>query len=391
MGRNYPGISDWHRNSRCCRGPGQVAAGSAPSIFQDMWKPVIAVLLALGTMATAQEVSYAVRRAPEFPKDVKWLDKEAPVPHSVKGYRGQVVLIDFWEYTCINCIRDFGVVKRWYRKYHPYGLDIIGVHLGEFKFGFNPANIEQAARRFQLPWPVVDDEHASFWNAYKATAWPERYLIGPDGNIVMQVIGETNNGVMEQKIRELLEASHPEVKNVALDPPEATFAPNCGVPTQETYLGDMYGGGAVENAEGYHDDFVEKFKGNRRPDDGHVVLDGKWLAAKEGVTSKAADDSAVLAYHARSTYAVMDQIEAKKPVRVYLLQDGKPLTSSAAGVDVHFDGKGSYVDVDAARMYYLVKNPAFGAHLLTLEPQAAGFTLHSFTYGNNCQQDFDER
>ena len=72
------------------------------------------------------------RRAPDFSGDAVWLDQDARVPHSLKGYRGKVVLVDFWEYTCINCIRDFAVVKRWYRKYHTYGFEVIGVHFGEF-------------------------------------------------------------------------------------------------------------------------------------------------------------------------------------------------------------------------------------------------------------------
>ena len=80
----------------------------------------------------------------------------------------------------------------------------------------------------------------------------------------------------------------------------------------------------------------------------------------------------------------------KKPARVYLRQDNQPLAAANAGADVSFDAQGSYLEVAEPRMYYLVKNPAFGAHLLALEPRAQGFTLHSFTYGNDCQQDFEQ-
>jgi hypothetical protein len=90
-------------------------------------------------------------------------------------------------------------------------------------------------------------------------------------------------------------------------------------------------------------------------------------------------------------YAVLSANNPKKPVRVDLLQDDKPLDSTGAGVDVRFDSQGSYLEVSSPRMYYLVKNPAFGSHLLALEPQAANFELHSFTYGNNCQQDFEKK
>ena len=85
-----------------------------------------------------------------------------------------------------------------------------------------------------------------------------------------------------------------------------------------------------------------------------------------------------------------ERAKPKKPVRLDLLQDGKPLDSSAGGVDVHSDPNGSYVEVSEPKMYYLVKNPAFGSHLLVLKT-ASDFILHSFTYGNNCQQDFEQK
>ncbi len=350
---------------------------------------LLATLL-MASITAACQVTTKAYPAPDFPKNVRWLDKEAPVPHTIAGYRGKVVLIDFWEYTCINCIRDFAVVKSWYRKYHPYGFEVIGVHYGEFQIGFSPKNVEQAAKRFRLPWPVVADIHGSIWNAYHSQVWPNRYLIGPDGNVVMQVEGEGNNRPMEERIRALLAAAPPEVMKIPLDPDENSFGPNCGVPTQETYVGDWYGRGALENAQGYQDGAVVDFRADREPSDGGVILGGKWLAVHDGVTSEATADTAALRYHARSVYAVMS-LDTKRPVRVYLLQDGKPLSSADAGVDVRFDHSGSYIEVSEPRMYYLVKNPAFGAHLLTLKPQSAGFTLHSFTYGNNCQQGFEEQ
>ncbi len=352
---------------------------------------LLIALVSLATIIAAAQVSTKVWRAPDLRGDVTWLDKEAPVPHKISAYRGRVVLIDFWEYTCINCIRDFSVVKRWYRKYHPYGFEVIGVHFGEFNIAYNPANVEKAAKRFQLPWPLVIDLKGDIWNAYHSQAWPNRYLIAPDGNIVMQVEGEGNDRVMEEKIAELLAASHPEVAKIPLDPPEAAYAPQCGITTQETYVGNWFGHGALENAQGYRDDEELNFKYDHDPADGGVMLAGKWITAHDGVTSQASDASATLRYHARSVYAVLSPEHPKKPVRVYLLQDGKPLDKSDGGQDVHFDANGSYLETDEARMYYLLKNPSFGAHLLTLKPQAPGFTLHSFTYGNNCQQNFEAR
>lgn len=91
-----------------------------------------------------------------------------------------------WEYTCINCIRDFSVVKRWYGKYHRYGFGVVGVHFGEFPMGFNANNVREAAKRFQLPWPVVADVKGSIWNDYHSDVWPNRYLIDQNGYIVQR-------------------------------------------------------------------------------------------------------------------------------------------------------------------------------------------------------------
>lgn len=330
------------------------------------------------------------QKAPNFSSDAVWLDKN--VPHSIKGYRGHVLLVDFWEYTCINCIRDFSVLKRWYAKYHQYGFDIVGVHFGEFAIGYNVDNVRRAAERFQLPWPVVADVHGSIWRAYKSDVWPNRYLIDQEGNIVLHIEGEGHNQPMEMKIRELLQPQHPEVAKLPLDPDENTFAPQCGRTTEETYVGDWFGRGALANGEKYDDGFVTNFKSDEEPQDGRVMLDGKWRTDHDGVTSAGKEnDKATLRYHARSVYAVMSVEDAKHSVRLNLLQDGKPLDAADAGVDVKIDPAGSYIEVSEPRMYYLIKNPNLGNHLLTLSPEKSGFTLHSFTYGNNCQQDFEQK
>ncbi len=350
--------------------------------------PVVLVLLfcLVISPAVAQQVDLKVHPAPDFGEGVVWLDQGAPVPHHISGYRGQVVLIDFWEYTCINCIRDFGVLKRWYRKYHPYGFEIIGVHYGEFNIGFNVDNVSAAAKQYQLPWPVVADQKGTTWKAYNARGWPDRYLVDSQGNIVMEVFGEGNNREMETKIRDLLAVAHPEVAKIALDPPENEFAPECGVTTQETYVGALYGRSAVEDMGDHHEGEVVDFLPPHSPPDGSVMLVGRWRVEHDGVTSEDHGAAAEVRYHARSLYAVLS-LEGTKQVRVNLFQDGDPLPKDSAGADVQFDAKGAYVEVTSGRMYYLVRSPRFSAHLIALQPEGPGLSLHSFTYGNNCQLD----
>ena len=364
---------------------------SVSSNYMNVLK-FLSILITLSFLATTAYPGEKLEKAPDFTSDAQWLDTTSTgqkVPHTIAGYRGKVLLIDFWEYTCINCIRDFSVVKRWYSKYHRYGFDVVGVHFGEFPMGFNADNVRSAAKRFQLPWPVVADVKGSIWNAYQSDVWPNRYLVDQNGYIVQHVEGEGDNQPMEEKIRELLVNAHPEIKNIPLDPPENTFAPSCGISTDETYIGNWYGRGAVADSQGYgNSGLPTDFHSDSEPQDGRVMLSGKWITQQDNMTAYDDHGQAELRYHARSVYAVLSIGDKKKPVRVNLRQDGKPLNQKDAGADVCFDSQGSYLEVNSPRVYDLVKNGAFGSHLLTLQPQAPGFALHSFTYGNDCQQNF---
>jgi thiol-disulfide isomerase/thioredoxin len=346
---------------------------------------LLMVLLMLWPCAElSAQADQTVRRAPDFDGGDVWLDQGSPVPHHISQYRGKVVLIDFWEYTCINCIRDFGVLKSWYGKYHPYGFDIIGVHYGEFNIGFDVNNVREAAKRFRLPWPVVADQEGTAWKAYGAQGWPDRFLIDQKSNIVMTLFGESNNREMEDKIRELLATDHPEVTKIAPDPAENTFRPECGVTTQETYVGQLYGRGSVEDMDDHQIGDTANFVPPHSPPDGGVMLVGRWRVEHDGVTSEGKSDGAELRYHARSMYAVLS-VSGAKQVRVDLYADGLPLPKQDAGADVQFDSKGAYLDVTAGRMYYIIRSPAFSGHLVSLAPEGSGLALHSFTYGNNCQ------
>ncbi len=352
------------------------------------WPLILATLFLVLSLSIAipalGQVDQTVYRAPDFGEGDVWLDQGAPVSHHIKDYRGHVTLVDFWEYTCINCIRDFGVIKRWYGKYHSLGFDVIGVHYGEFNIGFDVNNVRAAAQRFRLPWAVVADQNGTTWKAYAAQGWPDRFLIDPQGNIVMSVFGESNNREMETKLRELLATVHPEVTKIALDDDDNAFKPECGVPTQETFVGELYGRSAIDDMAGHKIGDVADFLPPHSPPDGGVMLGGRWRVDRDGMTSVNQGASAEVRYHARSLYAVLSLVHAKQ-VRVNLFQNGGPLPKESAGADVKFDAKGAYVDVTDARMYYLLRSPTFGAHLVALQPDGEGLTLHSFTYGNNCQ------
>jgi thiol-disulfide isomerase/thioredoxin len=240
----------------------------------QFWGFVLVWLIVGGAPAFAQ-IDHKVNLAPDFATGDVWLDLGMPAPHHISGYRGHVVLIDFWEFSCINCIRDFAVLKRWYTKYRPYGFEVVGVHFGEFAIGFKVENVRAAAERFQMPWPVVADQNGETWKAYAADGWPNRYLLNAQGEIVMKVEGERNNLEMETRLRELLAVDHPEVMKIALDADEDTFKPECGTPTPETFVGELYGRSAVDDIAGHHTGEEVDFLPPHSPPDGGVMLAGR--------------------------------------------------------------------------------------------------------------------
>ncbi|HEX5484278.1 MAG TPA: redoxin domain-containing protein [Terriglobia bacterium] len=343
--------------------------------------------------AASPEATQAQSQAGLSSTGITWINSR---PLTMRGLRGKVVLIDFWEYTCINCIRTFATNKRWYKRYHRDGFVLIGVHDPEFDIAYSVKNVRRAVKRFGLTYPVVVDDKFEIWNSYHSNSWPNRFLIDAKGNVRYHRVGEGGDGAFEHAIRKLLQEAHPGLKFPAsetIPPDENAFAPSCGVPTAEMYVGDWSGRGVLANSKGYEDGKTEDYKLPASVEDGRVALEGKWRTEKSGMTYRGkkkepGGGELEMRYHARELYSVMN-VEHGHPSRLYILQDGKNLTRQDKGVDVQFDAQGrSYIEVREPRMYYLVQNPAFGSHSVVLQPTAPGITINSFTFGNNCQTDF---
>lgn len=340
--------------------------------------------------------------APPFPRPgnadgITWINSP---PLTMKQLRGKVVMIDFWEYTCINCIRTFPENKTWWRRYRKDGFVIIGVHDPEFKDAHDVANVRAAVKRFGLPYPIVVDDDYQIWNAYHSDVWPNRFLIDAQGRIRYHLEGEGHNRVFEQAIQFLLQEAHPGLSfpsSDTLPSGQEAWDPGCGATTPEMYIGNWFGRGVLANSYGYHDGKTHRYRLPAAVADGQAVLAGRWktnrngmiYAGKKGPPSPAGQLE--IRYHARQLYGVLNTSRGH-PERVYILQDGKPLTARNKGVDVHLDAQGqSYLWITKLRMYYLVQNPQFGAHRLQLLPTAPGLTVNSFTFGNNCQLAFPHR
>lgn len=172
-------------------------------------------------------------KAPEFSQISKWFNTPGDAPLTLRQLRGKVVLIDFWTYSCINCLRSLPHVEAWYSRYHSAGLDVIGVHTPEFDFEHVPSNVAAAIAKFGVRYPVAMDNDYGTWNAWANNSWPAEYLIDANGDVRYGSIGESDYGVTEGAIRALLRADGAKL-------PPTTDVPNrtpMDVTTPESYLG----------------------------------------------------------------------------------------------------------------------------------------------------------
>jgi thiol-disulfide isomerase/thioredoxin len=340
------------------------------------------------------------RMAP--PPNVQWIDSP---PLTMAGLRGKVVLIDFWEYTCINCIRTFDENKKWYERYHKYGFEIVGVHCPEFDIAYRVSNVKDAVKRFRLPYPVVVDDNFMIWRAYHNSTWPNRFLIDAKGFIRYDRSGEGGDSALEHAIQQLLKEANPGLEfpsSYTIPPEKNAFVPSCGMTTPEMYVGQWGDRGVLSNKQGYRKGKTINYVLPSSVEDRYAAVSGRWETDKgdrpgqgNGMIYRGkrnentpSSDELVMRYHARELYSVMN-VEHGRPSRVYIRQDGKDLTQQNKGVDVQFDAEGhSYIEVHEPRMYYLTANPASGSHKVELFPTRSGLTINSFTFGNDCQTDF---
>lgn len=295
------------------------------------------------------------------------------------------ILVDFWEYTCINCIRTLPYLKEWNTRYGDKGLLIVGIHTPEFGFAHDGKHVADAVKRFGITYPVLVDSDHNNWNAYANEYWPRHYLINSQGVIIGDHAGEGGYAETERQIQSLLKRYDPGLALPRVmqavrdtDRPDAV----CYPVTPETYVG--YERGQLGNPSGYRRDAAAEYTDIGRYDDGVPVAKGSWRATPEALihSSTSANDAILLRYHALDLYAVIKP-EGGKPLRVYVTQDGRPLAVADKGDDIRFDEQGKpYLNVDSPRMYAVAHNWKFGQHVLGLSSPSDGFGLYSYTFGS---------
>jgi thiol-disulfide isomerase/thioredoxin len=308
-------------------------------------------------------------RAPDFTGNDSWLNTRGDRPLSLPELRGRVVLVDFWTYTCINCLRTFPALRAWHERYARDGLVIVGVHTPEFAFERQRDNVERAVKDNELRYPVAQDNEYATWNAWGNQYWPAKYLIDARGRVRYAHFGEGAYGETEQAIRTLLEEAGERRLPAVSEVRPATAAP--GVQTPETYLGTARADGFAGKTPA---------AGTRRyPEPGELgrsqfALSGTWDVDDESAT--AAGGAEIHARPvAREVYLVMSSRDGV-PRRVHVLVDGKPVPPVAAGADV----SAGAVTVDRQRLYRLMSLPELGEHELELRVPP-GVSAYAFTFG----------
>ncbi len=289
--------------------------------------------------------------APEFAGIDHWLNTPNDTPLTLAGLRGKVVLVDFWTYSCINCLRTLPHLAAWYSAYHKDGLEIVGVHTPEFAFEHELGNVENAVHRLHVTWPVALDNNYGTWNAYNNEYWPADYLVDRTGKVRSVSYGEGDYGKTEDAIRDLLGAhgSMTDVRN----------ATPVGIATPETYLGPQrldpsrYVGSKLVIGKPATYTLASSVPANA------ISYGGEWTLAGQTAT---AGLGAVLDLHFVAS-------------KVYIVLGGKGRAT------VSLDGKQlAPIDVHADRLYTVLAGPASreGTLHFAFTP---GVRAYSFTFG----------
>ena len=309
--------------------------------------------------------------APDFVSPGRWFNTGGD-SLSIAGLTGEerVVLIDFWTYTCINCIRTLPYLRAWDAEYRDDGLTIVGVHSPEFAFEKEADNVAEAVSENGIRYPVVQDNELGTWTAFANRYWPAKYLIDSEGEVRYVHFGEGSYAETEAAIRSLLAEAGDRELGSGADAGRAEVA-DPGLRTPETYLG-------WERAEGFVEPPRPGVADYTAPDPGSLELNelaygGRWRVDGESATA-VAEATISLAFQARRVFLVLGAEGGLGKVEVLL--DGEPLTGPGAGEDVR-DG---HITVSGQRLYRLVDLPEVARATLELRFEP-GVTGYAFTFG----------
>ena len=336
--------------------------------------------------------------APEFGGIDAWINGD---PLIMEELRGQVVLIDFWTYTCINCIRTFPFLKQWHSRYADDGLVIVGVHAPEFEVEKVYENVVDATKEHALGWTIAQDNDFVTWRRYSNRFWPAKYLIDKDGVVRYTHFGEGGYAETEDVIRELLAEADPSFLSSNLPLPEdQTIDPGFLTARDAEVTRELYGGydrgesdllygqgGYVQQTQYFQNkDRVSDFMISQNQLPHKINFQGPWHVGPESSThgrlTESFEDYLSLVYSATSVNAVLTS-DSGEPYKVRITVDEEYLTDVNKGSDIVIGDDGeSYLRVTTPSLYNVINNDSYvRRETLKMSSNSPDFGLFAFTFG----------
>ena len=329
-------------------------------------------------MMQAGDEAGVPQRLPDLSGATAWINS---TPLTADALRGQVVLVDFWTYSCINCLRTLPVIEAWNRKYKASGLKVIGVHAPEFAFEKDEANVRKAVSDLGVEYPVAMDNDYRLWRAFNNRYWPAQYLIDATGRVRFHHFGEGGDEESEGWIRTLLEERNhqqPPQQAVTIDARGAEAAADFAeVQSPETYIGYARDKNFAA-PDGLDEDRAHSYRAPAQLELNQWALDGRWKDESQIATLLQSAGGIAFRFHARDLHLVLGPARTGSPVRFRVTLDGRP-PGADHGEDCDENGEGT---VSESRLYQLIRQKS-GARerLFRIEFLAPGVQAFAFTFG----------
>lgn len=320
-------------------------------------------------------------RAPDFAGIDKWINSE---PLKIEQLRGNIVLVDFWTYTCINCIRTLPYLKDWDKKYRDKGLVIVGVHTPEFEFEKKYENVLKAVNDYQLKYPVAQDNNYVTWNLYQNRYWPHKYLIDTEGYIRYDHIGEGAYDETEKMIQQLLKErmerlNQKDIIDINMSKPKgAVDVEPFNVRTPEIYFGYQFSRGNFGNPEGLKPNQVINYKLPSRISGNNVYLSGQWKNNADNMELVGDEGEILLIFQAKIVNIVAGSDNGSE-VAIFL--DNEFESEKNKGNDVLIKENKSVSNIKEFKLYNLASAENYDTHIININIAGKGFRIYTFTFG----------